>query len=151
MRWKLPTLAALAAVVVLAGGCAAIGLAAGGVPGVVTGAVTGALAGVAAGYVPVLGDRARQRQERLRALAASAEPGLPEQGPSLLLRPERGVVAFTGRTVELASLRAWCGSPDDLNPADAVHDLCTALGASWVARQWQGGTLGPGSDPCPPP
>jgi WD40 repeat protein len=39
----------------------------------------------------------------------------------------------------------------DLNPADAVHDLCTALGASWVARQWQGGTLGPGSDPCPPP
>jgi hypothetical protein len=63
MRWKLPTLAALAAVVLLAGGGALAGLLAGGAAGVVIGGVGGGLAGVAAGYVPVFQDRARQRAE----------------------------------------------------------------------------------------
>jgi WD40 repeat protein len=36
----------------------------------------------------------------------------------------------------------------DLNPADAVRDLCAALGAPWVASQWRVRALGPGSDPC---
>jgi len=38
----------------------------------------------------------------------------------------------------------------DLNPADAVRDLCGALGPAWVASRWPG--LGPGSghDPCSP-
>jgi hypothetical protein len=125
MRWTLPGLAALAAVVVLAGGGAAAGLAAGGSAGAVTGSVAGGLAGVAAGYVPVYADRTRQRRERLeldaarqaearRELAAVSEPGLDGDGtgPSLLLRPERAVVEFTGRTSELAVLRAWCWSSE---------------------------------------
>ncbi|HXL93452.1 MAG TPA: hypothetical protein VN969_31360 [Streptosporangiaceae bacterium] len=109
--------------VVLAGGGAAAGLAAGGSASAVIGAATGGLAGVAAAYVPVYGDRARQRRERLqqdaarqaearRRLMAASEPGLDRDGagPSLLLRPERAVVEFTGRAGELALLRAWCWS-----------------------------------------
>jgi hypothetical protein len=42
---------------------------------------------------------------------AASEPQLePASGPSLLLRPERAVVGFTGRDTELAELRAWCQS-----------------------------------------
>jgi hypothetical protein len=119
MRWKLPTLAALTAVV-LAGGGALAGLAAGGVAGAVIGAVvSGGLAGVAAGYVPLFQDRAWQRAEAAgraaAALAAVREPGLDGDGapPSLLLRPERAVVGFTGRADELVLLRAWCRSGEE--------------------------------------
>ena len=47
-----------------------------------------------------------------RELAEVSEPGLGDGdgGPSLLLRPERAVVGFTGRDRELGLLRAWCGS-----------------------------------------
>src|SRR5215472_11852786 len=70
MRWKLSALAALAVVVVLAGGGALAGLVIGGAAGAMVGAAAGGLAGVAAGYVPVFQDRARQRREGLEQAAA---------------------------------------------------------------------------------
>ncbi|TDD34909.1 tetratricopeptide repeat protein [Saccharopolyspora elongata] len=43
------------------------------------------------------------------ALEASGEPSATDhQSPAALLRPERAVVAFTGRAEELEWLRAWC-------------------------------------------
>jgi WD40 repeat protein len=38
----------------------------------------------------------------------------------------------------------------DLNPADAVRDLCGALGPAWVAGQWPGLDPSSGQDPCSP-
>jgi tetratricopeptide (TPR) repeat protein len=108
-------------VVLLAAGGALIGLIIRGEVGAVTGAAIAALAGVAAGYVPVFRDRAEQRRAALEqaaadhaaaaaGLEAAREPRLeePASGPSLLLRPQFGVVDFTGRVAELAALRAWC-------------------------------------------
>src|SRR5690348_2194894 len=71
VKWRLPTLAALVVVMVLAAVSTLAGLAIGGPAGAVIGAVTGALAGVAAGYVPVFQDRARHRREKLEQDAAS--------------------------------------------------------------------------------
>ena len=139
-------------VVLLAGGGAAVGLSVGGFAGAVTGTVTGGLAGVAAGYVPVFQDRVRQRRERLeqdaarqtearRLLAAASEPrpSGAGTGPSVLLRPERAVVEFTGRESELALLRGWCGSGE----VRSVQIVAGAGGvgktrlALRVAEEWQ--------------
>jgi WD40 repeat protein len=38
----------------------------------------------------------------------------------------------------------------DLKSADAVRDLCGALGPAWVAGQWPGLDPGSGHDPCSP-
>jgi hypothetical protein len=100
----------------------------------VTGAVLGALAGVVAGYVPGIRDKARQRAveaEAVRArLRSAGEPSLAgETGPSSLLRPDRGVVEFTGRGVELVALRAWCRS----GPGKSVR-LVTGAGGVGKTR-----------------
>ena len=130
VKWRLPTAMALVVVVVLAAGGALVGLVVHGLIGAVIGAAVAALAGVAAGYVPVFRDRARQQrarqveaQERLRA---ATEPPLEAaaSGPSLLLRPERAVVGFTGRDAELVELRAWC----EMDRARSVRLLAGAGG-----------------------
>ena len=106
--------AVLAAVAVLAVAGAWIG----GVGGGVAGAVLGAFSGVVAGYVPGIRDKARQvaadreaARAGLRAVAELLSGG--EGGPSFLLRPDRGLVEFTGRGGELAEMAAWCESGPD--------------------------------------
>ncbi|MGO8978280.1 MAG: hypothetical protein ACLPS1_27210 [Streptosporangiaceae bacterium] len=114
MGWKIPALSAVAGVVALTVGGAAIALAMHGTAGALLGAVPGALAAVAAGSVPALRDYARQRNERLEAarlhLVAIAETRSRggQQSWASLLRPERAVVKFAGRESELEALRAWC-------------------------------------------
>jgi tetratricopeptide (TPR) repeat protein len=116
VRWKAPTLAALGAVVLLAAAGALAGLTIRGAAGAVIGAIAGGLAGVAAGYVPVFHSRADEQQSRLEhavaQLTEASEPRFEQwaSGPSLLLRPERAIVKFTGRETELATLQAWCES-----------------------------------------
>jgi hypothetical protein len=150
--WRLPTAIALAVVVVLAVGSALAGLAIHGPTGALIGAGIGGLAGVAAGYVPLLQDWAKQHRaglvqasakeaEARKRLAAVAEPPLEVAGPgpSLLLRPERAVVEFTGRQAELAQLRAWCA----LDRPRSVRVLAGAGGvgktrlALKIAAEWE--------------
>ena len=132
MGWKLPAISVVAVVVTLTVGGATAGLALHGPWGVLVGAVPGALAGVAAGFVPGFRDRAEKQlaeAEKRREEAATArrffdaagEPKVRDgkTGPAALLRPERAVVDFTGRTAELGLLREWCGG-------DAVRSVWAA-------------------------
>jgi hypothetical protein len=142
---------ALTAVAVLAAAGAVVGGTVGGIGGGIAGAVLGAMAGVVAGYVPGIRNTAMQRaagREAARArLRAAGEPTYDgdQRGPSLLLRPDRGVVAFTGRDIELAELRSWCESPEDksirlVTGSGGVGKtrLALKLAAEWQASGRQG-------------
>jgi predicted Zn-dependent protease with MMP-like domain/tetratricopeptide (TPR) repeat protein len=73
-----------------------------------------------------------------------SEPGLGDGGggPSLLLRPERAVVGFTGRGRELDLLRAWCGAGE----ARAVRVVAGAggVGKTRLALEVAAGWAAPG-------
>ncbi len=118
--WKLPALSAVLIVVALTLAGVAAGQVIGGPAGAFAGAVPGALAAVVAGFVPSLRDADRSRraelarrlEHRAGAQAAWAAIGEPvaeagRGGPAALLRPDRGVVDFTGREKERDALRAW--------------------------------------------
>ena len=152
MRWKLPTVATLIVVLLLAAGGALIGLVIRGSVGAAVGAAVIALGGVVAGYVPGFRDRAeRQRAERKRAeaereaaqagLKAVSEPAVDQSvsGPSLLLRPEFAVVDFVGRSAELAALRAWCelDSPRGVRVLTGVGGVGKTRLALKVAEEWE--------------
>jgi tetratricopeptide (TPR) repeat protein len=123
MRWRIPALSAILAVVALTVTGVGAGLVIHGSAGALIGAVPGALAAVAAGFVPVFNEVGKQRQlasvkldqEKAAARAnweAIGEPRVQsiDSGPAALLDPDRGVVEFTGRDRELEALRAWCAS-----------------------------------------
>lgn len=67
------------------------------------------------------------------------EPFAGEPGPAALLRPDRKVVAFTGRTAELAELRGWAAS----DAAQSVRFIAGPAGAGKsrlvleIAGQWE--------------
>lgn len=128
--------ATVVVVLLVAAGGALVGLIIHGVIGAAAGAALAALSGVVATYVPGYRDRAEQRRvDKDRAAAqnaaaqaelnAASEPQLEERssGPSLLLRPELGVVEFAGRLAELADLRAWCeeNPPQQDGPAASIE------------------------------
>ena len=140
-------------VLLLAAGGALVGLAVHGAVGAAIGAVIAALGGVAAGYVPGFRDRAERRHAELRqaaaqqaaaqaGLKAASEPQLeePSSVPSLLLRPEVGVVGFTGRLAELAELRAWCelGRPRSVLVLVGDGGVGKTRLALMVAAEWEG-------------
>ncbi len=112
MGWKVRALSVAGAAVGLAAAGSAVGVVAHGVAG----AGAGALGGVVAGFVPSIRDQARERRDRehkaRQAWAASGEPSVArDQGsPAGLLRPDRGIVEFTGRAAVLSALRVWCQS-----------------------------------------
>lgn len=146
MGWRIRTLSAVLLVVGLTVGGATIGLVVHGPIGALTGVIPGALAGVVAGFVPALRDNARARRARLdaarQAWEAVGEPQ-PDQAaddpsPAALLRPDLGIVNFTGRRTELDELRAWC----DCDSARSVKLLVGAGGvgktrlALRIAAEW---------------
>jgi tetratricopeptide (TPR) repeat protein len=114
-RWLLPLVlgAAGAGGSALAGALAADTSAAGVVA--VAGGLVSAVAGIALdrGFERREVQRAQEAEdelarERVRAeLLATQEPAGSQVSLTGLLRPERGVVPFAGRTEELAGLRAW--------------------------------------------
>src|SRR5262249_15364907 len=107
-------------------------------------------AGVGASYLPGIREKARQRSAEnaaaQRSVRVAAEPeGAGDEGPSVLLRPERAVVEFIGRQDELAALHEWCES----GPPKAVRivfgaggtgktRLALQVAAIWLAadREW---------------
>ena len=87
--------------------------------------------------------RARANGEAARAAADAAqrhEPSAPGPGPAALLRADRQVVAFTGRTGELAELLGWAAS----DAAQAVRVIAGPAGAGKtrltleMAERWHG-------------
>ena len=151
VRWKAWTLSAVVLVVGLTVGGTAIGLVH-GPAGVLTGAVLIALATVTAGFIPGFRDHAETRRAMLaaalKAWRRTGEPKPPDDGVSLaaLLRPDRGIVKFTGREAELELLRAWCNSAATrsvkvLAGTGGVGKtrLALELAAEWEAagRTWQ--------------
>jgi hypothetical protein len=114
MGWKLPALAAVVAVVALTLAGVAVGLVIGGPLGALLGTVPGALAAVTANFIPSLRDRTERRRRLVETWEAVGEPVLETipENPAGLLRPDRKMVEFTGRKVELAALKSWCASED---------------------------------------
>ncbi|MDB4873248.1 MAG: repeat-containing protein, partial [Gemmatimonadales bacterium] len=87
--------------------------------GLATGIGVGLLSALAGGRFDAYFDARKARaaaeeaeQARLEAqraaLVAGREPGLVDESRAGLLRPERGVVPFTGRRSEVAGLVGWC-------------------------------------------
>ena len=152
MGWKLPALAVVLWVIALAVVGAAVGQVIGGPEAALIGAIPGALAAVLASFMPTIVDGARRRREELErrkqeTAAAQAnwdmigEPTAEttDGGPAVLLRPDRGIVQFTGRETELGVLRSWCASAD----ARSVRIIVGAGGvgktrlALKVASEWE--------------
>ena len=138
MGWKLPTLLAALWVVALSVVGAAIGLLIAGPDGVLIGAIPLALGTVLAGYLPAIREAVHRRQDELARLEQAAaeaqerwdavgEPRTETIGPAALLRPDQGIVQFTGREPELGVLRAWCASED-------VRSVRTIIGAGGVGK-----------------
>jgi hypothetical protein len=138
--WKLPALAVVLWVIALTVVGVAVGQVIGGPEGARIGAIPGALAAVLAGFVPGIVDTARRRREELEGRerdAATArakwdmigEPAArtADGGPAALLRPDREVVEFTGREIELGMLRSWCAAGD-------VRSVRTIVGAGGVGK-----------------
>ena len=140
--WRLRALWVVLAVVGLTVAGAAIGLVMHGPMGALVGVIPGAVASVIAGFVPGVRDQAAARRAEiasaLRRWKAVGEPGRPDQNPAGLLRPDRGIVEFTGRLAELAELRSWCTS----GAARSVRVLAGAGGvgktrlALQLAEEW---------------
>jgi hypothetical protein len=151
VRWRLRTAITLIGVLVLTVAAALAGLAIHGTAGLGIGAGLGGLAAVAAAYVPVFRDRARERRAELEQAAARqaeartrlravAEPAFEaEPGPSLLLRPERAIVKFTGREAELSELRAWCqgDQPRSVRLVTGAGGVGKTRLALQVAAEWK--------------
>lgn len=133
MEWTVRTLSVVFLVIGLTVGGAAVGLVVHGPIGALVGVVPGALAAVAAGFVPGFHDRADTRHAEIaaaqKAWEAVGEPERPGDHLSLaaLLRPDLGIVEFTGRLAELEELQAWCAS-------DAARSVRVLAGAGGVGK-----------------
>ncbi|HEY3953209.1 MAG TPA: tetratricopeptide repeat protein [Streptosporangiaceae bacterium] len=75
-------------------------------------------------------------------------------GPAALLRPEREVVAFAGRTAERSSLRDWCAglAPHSVRlivgaPGVGKTRLVRQLAADWAAQAEPWRMVEPGDEP----
>ena len=133
MRWRLRALSAVLVVVGLTVAGAAIGLVAKGPIGALVGVIPGAVAGIVAGFVPGLRDRADAHKADIttarQAWKAVGEPEQPDgdRSPAALLRPDLGVVEFTGRVAELEELQSWCAS-------DAARSVRVLTGPGGVGK-----------------
>jgi tetratricopeptide (TPR) repeat protein len=98
------------------------------IKGILWAAIGAGVLALAGWVTPLLIDSAHRKEEALEA-ARRTEKGIRYYGPAQMLDPVLGVVPFTGRTVELGLLEAWCE-----DGRSGVLRLVTGSGGSGKTR-----------------